>query len=857
MQTESQYQEVCEKQGISPIKDKAFTTWLEQFWSVSDFARETACRFLGFTHQLFENRQLMPEPVPVCDDLNALKKALRIYRAQAFLAIACRDLAGDNSCEETLQQLSDTADYLIEQAHQQSQQILKNDIDLAILAMGKLGAHELNFSSDIDLIFVLFKGDEMQATRFGQGIIQVLDQKTADGFVFRVDMRLRPYGDSGPLIMKAPAVLKYYEKQGRDWERYALMKARFVGSKHPEWLKELHEYVYRRYQDYSVRESILEMYHMIQHEQRTKNLASNIKLGPGGIREVEFLCQSIQLTHAGQKLLLRNPSVLKALENMVAESLIKQAEADEIRAAYLFLRSTENRLQMQQDRQTHHLPADEARQAMIAQAMGFESYENFLEQLHLHQASIEQYRESLLDLSELPELPKAEERPVLDEQLQSLLKKFPHIEPLMPAMRQATDNSDLIWEVGRIIGQRKTYFSLLKNEVGQLSQLFNLLERCPYIRREIAAFPRLLGLLLDQNPIDPWPRDQLQKDLQERIARRDDPELYLEALRNHKLSQTCRIAIADLEDRYPIMRVSDFLTELAEVTVIEAEQLAWADMTAKYGLPAGATADDHAFCIVAYGKLGGLELSYTSDLDLVFLYQHSEGETDGERVISNREFYAKLAQRLLFYLQTRTLSGSLYEIDNRLRPEGSKGLLVSQIDAFERYQNDRAWTWEHQSLVRARAISGSPKLKAKFDSIRQSVLSKLCDEVQLKKDVAGMRETMRQNLWKKGRLIHLKQVPGGIVDIEFICQYLALRDSHLHPELIVWSDNIRILEACEKTGVMPAETAQQLCEIYRNYRYALHRQTIEGREDHLDINAFEDERQVVLGVWKELLEKNG
>lgn len=867
---------------------------LDHVLECSDFAKKAVERFPQFTQDLLTDVQSQPEPMASCSDMEALKKELRRYRYQALLAITYRDINAINSCEQTLQQLSDTADYLIDQAHQQCKHILNNDAELGILAMGKLGAHELNFSSDIDLIFVLFKGDEVSATRLGQAIIQALGQTTADGFVYRVDMRLRPYGDSGPLVMKAAAMLLYYQKQGRDWERYAMMKARFIGAQHPKWFEEMRDYVYRRYRDYTVREAIVEMYAQIQKEYRNHKLDKHMKLGPGGIREIEFLVQSKQLVIGGRRLSLRDPSVLAALSNLSQLNIIEDEAAQKLREAYLFLRLSENRLQMQEDRQAHHLPEHGHRKTQLATAMGFKTWEAFLQALDEHRQWVIHHRQKILDIEQLPDLPvpKTDE---LSEELQGLLKKYPQLEPIVPALLHANLPKDLLLDLALLAAKRKTYLSLIKANAKHLPRLFELLTQSPLIKREVLTHPRLLALIMDSKAIKPWERGYLQQQLHDRLCSSDCDELILEALRETKLEQWCRIAVADLDQRYPIMRVSDYLSELAEVIVSEAEQQAWKDMHAKYGYPENCDADQHGFAIVAYGKLGGLELSYNSDLDLVFLYQQSEGKTDGERSISHQEFYARLAQRLTFYLQTRTISGALYEVDNRLRPEGSKGLLVSPIDAFERYQLDKAWTWEHQALVRARAIAGPSHLREAFENIRLKILGQERDVEALRKDVADMREKMRNSLWKgdqqvpgsriksgmtPGEKVHistakssvqtspqssfrtsirdpgkidLKQTPGGIVDIEFIAQFLALAHSHKHPELIEYSDNIRIYEACEKTSVLPPEQAQKLMEVYRSYRKAMHRYTLLEQAEYLQSDVFSEEIKSALTIWQKVL----
>lgn len=819
---------------------------------LSDFYKQSAHKYPAFAEALAADPTLMPQPLGEALDQNALMKSLRLYRYQALMAITSRDILGHNSPEQTLIELSDTADYLIEQAQNQCARLLGFDLSLGVLAMGKLGAHELNFSSDIDLIFVLFSGDESQATRLGQSIIQVLNQKNVDGFVYRVDMRLRPFGDAGPLVMRDKAMLAYYQKHGRDWERYALMKARFVGVAHSksqcDWFNQLQQYIYRPYRDYSVREAIVTMYKLIQKEHRDQRLATHVKLGPGGIREVEFLLQSLQLTHGGQKLLLRNPSVLLALKNLVQEHLMQPDVAQELRESYLFLRAVENRIQMQEDRQEHHLPTTPARQQSLVAMMGFSTWDDFLSALSFHRERVIQHRRTLLDIDDLSEVTTLVDPMDLNQDLCQLAIKYPQLKPVLPALSAAAQGEgevELAREIAQLIAKRQPYLSLIKNEHQQLRQLFKFLSDSPYLKRLVMAYPRLMGVLLSKHMIEPFDRVTLQTDFHERIARRDDPQQYLEVLRDNKLLQLVRIVIADLERRYPLMRISDFLTELAEVVVSEAEQLAWSEVTKRYGMPLDCSDADHSFVIVAYGKLGGLELSYTSDLDLVFLYAQSEGETEGPRSISNSEFYAKLAQKILFYLQTKTVSGSLYEVDNRLRPEGSAGLLVSQIDAFEKYQKEKAWTWEHQSLVRARAICGPSKLCERFEAVRQSVLSHKRKLDLLKKEVGEMREKMRKTLYRPGEPLDLKQVPGGLVDIEFYSQYLALAFSHQQPSLIRYSDNIRILEAAGDSAVIDPEVAQELCRYYRAYRKALHHQSLREHSDDFKVDSFQVERERV------------
>ncbi|WKE64749.1 bifunctional [glutamate--ammonia ligase]-adenylyl-L-tyrosine phosphorylase/[glutamate--ammonia-ligase] adenylyltransferase [Gallaecimonas kandeliae] len=849
--------------------------------------------------------------------------ALRQWRNRKLAALALLGALGEIAEEARLRCLSALAEGLIVAARDWlyiQQCALRgtpcdedgNAVPLLVLGMGKLGGGELNFSSDIDLIFVYPRSGETRGgrremdnheffVRLGQKLIALLDAVTEDGFVYRVDMRLRPFGDSGPLVLSFSALEDYYQSQGREWERYAMVKGRLMGggAGYGEELEQLlRPFVYRRYLDYSAINSLRDMKRLIEAEVRRRGLKDNIKLGPGGIREVEFLVQVFQLIRGGREPALRTPSLLAVLALLPKLGVMTEEETVQLRDSYLFLRSAENNLQAIADEQTQTLPESPLDRARLAAMQGFPGYSDFLAALAGHQAFVHRlFRELISEEENEDELPQALRSLALadwsEEELAGLLAEVglaPALAPGLFALRQQLGRKPMgergrkqldkllpqlllalqdepepqrtLARLGRLLEQvasRTVYLELLLENPGARRQLVRLMGASAFIAERLTQMPILLDELIDPRHLySPPPLDAYEGELRRFLLRiePDDVEGQMEALRQFKAAQTLRIAAADVTGVLPLMKVSDHLTCLAETLLATCLPLAWQDVARRHGQPPGLDPYHTGLLVVAYGKLGGLELGYSSDLDLVFLTDLDEEQanalTDGQRAITVREFYLKLVQRLTHWLATRTLGGVLYEIDMRLRPSGASGLLVTTLASFEQYQQQEAWLWEHQALVRARAVLGDEALRQRFASIRLGALCQAREGQQLKEEVRAMRDKMRLHLDKSGNgRFDLKQGRGGITDIEFLVQYWLLA-SH-QPGLLTFSDNIRQLDALAEAEVITPDQAETLKQAYIGLRQQLHRQSLDDGGNLVADDAFKAERAAVSTLWDAVL----
>jgi glutamate-ammonia-ligase adenylyltransferase len=873
-----------------------------------------------------------------------LGRALRRQRARHQVRIIWRDLTRQADLVQTCRDLSDMADATIDQAYQwlysrhceqfgtPTGRRSGEPQQMVILGMGKLGAVELNLSSDIDLIFAYPEGGETVGVkrsldnqeffiRLGQRLIKALDPMTVDGFVFRVDMRLRPYGSSGALVLSFNALEQYYQDQGRDWERYAMIKARVVAGDQvagAQLLDMLRPFVYRRYLDFSAIEALRTMKQLIQQEVRRKGMAENIKLGSGGIREVEFIAQAFQLIHGGRDLSLQQRPLLKVLSTLEGQGYLPPAVISELREGYEFLRYTEHAIQAIADRQTQMLPDGAQDQARIAFMLGFADWDAFHEKLMFWRGRVAwHFAQVIADPDEdegaenevvvggewLPLWEEAQDEEAACRQLEeggfadaskalkalAGLRGSPQLRAMQRLGRERLDafiprllaqavehnNPDLVLErvlpLVEAVARRSAYLVLLTENPGALRRLLTLCAASPWIAEQITRFPLLLDELLNEGRLFKPPlAPELAAELRERLTRipEDDLEQQMEALRHFKLAHRLRVAASEIAGSLPLMKVSDYLTWLAEAILEQVLALAWRQTVAKYGTPlrTDGTLCDPGFIIVGYGKVGGLELGHGSDLDLVFIHDGDpQAETDGPKSIDGAQFFTRLGQRIIHLLTAQTNSGQLYEVDMRLRPSGASGLLVSSLGAFARYQENEAWTWEHQALVRARVLVGSQDVGQAFDKVRAQVLGKARDLAKLQQEVSEMRVKMRDNLGTKSTAagtaanafdatapFDLKQDAGGIVDIEFMVQYAALAWSQSHPPLLRWTDNIRILEELEHEGLMPAEDASLLREAYKAYRSAAHRQALQKDAGVIPGDQFADERRQVLRIWKEM-----
>jgi glutamate-ammonia-ligase adenylyltransferase len=863
------------------------------------------------------------------------QKRLRIFRQREMLRIAVRDLAGLAELNDTLLDLSNLADTCIGQALDflyRRQCIVwgmpmsadGRPQNLVVLGMGKLGARELNFSSDVDLIFVYPRdgrtqdGDRTTSNedffiRLSRKLIQMIGATTEDGFVFRVDTRLRPFGESGPLALSFDRMEEYYQVHGREWERYALIKARVVAGNHSagnRLLEALKPFVYRRYLDFNTFESLRDMKQRIAVEVRGKGLQDNIKLGPGGIREVEFFGQMFQLLRGGVQPDLQARDIQSVLNHLVSHGYISRETGEDLTQAYIFLRRTENRIQAYADEQRHALPIAHEERISLATAMGFDGWEGFEQALARHRRNVHRHFSALLAGSDngaqqagtgkalLEELGAVWQNILDDSQAATILADAGFSDPertlnlitdlrgdsalrpmsamgrqrlskIMPLLLQAAGTADHPQQVLlrlltliKSICRRTVYLSLLCEYPQTLAHLVRLFEASSWIADQLNRHPVLLDELLDPRTLYlPPKREMLVSELRSRLSGvpADDLEHQLETLRIFKQSNMLRVAASDITHVLPLMKVSDHLSDIAEVVVNAVIQLSWHHLAAKHGTPAcnlGDRSCRRGFAVIAYGKLGGLELGYRSDLDLVFLHAAAPGRTQGgSHAIDNAQFFSRLGQRVLHMLTTHTAAGVLYETDMRLRPSGDSGMLVSHIEGFADYQQRQAWTWEHQALIRARVIAGDPELRKRFEQIRRRVLTLRRDPTKLRQDVSAMRSKLYQARTPAPEgAFNIKEDRGGIMDIEFLVQHLLLRHAHRHPQITRWTDNVRQLQSLSQFRIIDRQTAFALRRAYLILRATGHRLNLKGMPAHVEKDRFQGIIALVTRCWDRYLE---
>jgi len=857
-------------------------------------------------------------------DEPALKTRLRRLRRREMLRIAWRDLAGWADLDETLATLSEFADACVDGAlarlhawavaksgEPQGEQSGKPQ-RLVVLALGKLGGQELNFSSDIDLIFAYPEEGETQGAaplsnheffiRLGQSLINVLHENTADGFVFRVDMRLRPNGASGPLALSFGAMEHYYQTHGREWERYAFIKARVIAGDiqaGAELLKTLKPFVYRKYLDYGTIESIRDMKAMIERETARKGMHGNIKLGRGGIREIEFIAQTQQLIRGGREPQLQERRLLTVLPRMVAAGCMDARTGEELTQAYIFLRNIEHRLQMAADQQTQQLPTDEAGERRLAFASGFADVKGLANELersrdkvHRHFAQLfrteagaagerepdrlaavwlgtadaESARQILRDSGytqpeEALNLVNAlREGPMVSAYSTGARARIDRVVPLV--LKAAGQSDDPLTTLQRLVhlleavGRRTVYFSLMAENPQVLTQLVRLGSASPWIANWIAQHPIVLDELLNPTLYELPTPAALQDELRQRLAHipEDDLELQMEVLREFRHGHVLRVAATDIGPGLAPEQTGAALAAVAESMVTAALELAARDLERKHGAPqCPGRETPPGFAVIGYGKLGSQELGYGSDLDMIFLYEGcDEGMTHGARALPNEAFFARLGQRLIHILTTRTPGGILYEVDMRLRPSGKSGPLVTSLAAFRDYQRDHAWTWEHQALVRARPVAGSPLLTRQFAEVREEILCRPRDPAKLRTEVREMRDKMAaEKVRHDDTQADVKHDPGGIVDIEFMVQYWVLRWAHDHPGLTRHTENIHLLEALKAEGLLEPARAELLTQAYRRYLSVEHRLKLMERGSLANPAELGDWPAKVRQIWDE------
>ncbi|QGU31638.1 bifunctional [glutamate--ammonia ligase]-adenylyl-L-tyrosine phosphorylase/[glutamate--ammonia-ligase] adenylyltransferase [Thermochromatium tepidum] len=927
------------EQGLALPDDPEFEQARRRVWEASEYVAISAARHPDVLAELIASGDLartygasdlatrLSARLEGVADEGALQAALRRFRRREMMRIIWRDLANLAPLEETLEDLSELADVCIRGALDRlypwacaewgtPRDASGRPLRLLVLAMGKLGARELNLSSDIDLILAFAQPGTIEGgrrplsheqffIRLGQRLVQTLANKTADGFVFRVDTRLRPFGEAGPLAMSLPAMEDYYQSQAREWERYAMIKARPVAGD-PDDIEQLmamlRPFVYRRYLDFGAFESLRELKRLIAKELYRHGMDANIKLGPGGIREIEFIGQAFQLVRGGRDPALQVRPIRTVLALLGQRQLMPATVVTQLDAAYVFLRRVENRLQAYRDQQIHCLPEDGPGRLRLARAMGYGDWASFAVELNAHRRRVQEQFDAVFALpateTEVEDTPLSavwhgdrdptHELELLEragfaapEAVRTRLHQFrdtcmrrglsargqerlglimPHILCVAAGCAQPELALERVLRVLESIVRRSAYLAMLAEHPLILTQLIRLSDLSPWFADQIARHPLLLDELLDPRRLyAPLRRESLEAELDALLDQVDAEDLEQQMERLHQFAQgnQLRVAAADLTETIPLMVVSDYLTEIAEVALRRVLNLAYAHLVARHGRPTQIQGEETGFLVIGYGKLGGIELGYGSDLDLVFLHGSDSVSalTDGPKPISNEQFYARLGQRLIHMMTTLTPSGRLYEVDLRLRPDGAKGMLVRSLTSFEQYQNESAWTWEHQALVRARPVAGDPVLAARFQDIRRAILCRKRDPDQLRREVREMRARMRENLDTSGAgRFDLKQGAGGIADIEFMVQYAVLRWAADYPALTDWTDNVRLLDTLARLDLLPGRCVKDLTEAYKALRAAYHRSALREQPKTLSDDELRPERERVRALWQEWMD---
>ena len=937
--------EIC-----TPIEDQQLKNILS-IWCLSDFVAEATTQHPKILIDLLESGDIsatyddtalskyLSEKLQPAQTEDDLLQILRHFRRREMCRIVWRDLLKLSSMKGTTRDMTLLAGVCIDQALSW----LYNDCcqkwgtpygkdsglpqQMVVIGMGKLGAYELNVSSDIDLIFAYPENGETKGgkrtlenqaffVRLGQRLVNALDKHTSDGFVFRTDMRLRPYGQSGALVLSFNAMEEYYQDQGREWERYAMIKARIVAGDQLQGdvlMGYLKPFIYRRYIDYSAFQSLRDMKGMIEREVRRKGMEANIKLGSGGIREVEFIVQAFQLIRGGRDIRLQTPELATVLQVLSESELLPQCAVDELSEAYIFLRNVEHAIQGMKDQQTQMLPEDDLSRLRVALSMQFDNWQSMSDVLAIHRGNVSRHFAQIIAVeheNESENESKAEngnewlalwlgelsveeaegylraqnfDSPsdsyellfklrslrtvqVMQSQGRARLDKFMPL--LLIEVAQKEDSSLTLQRVLQLVEavlRRTAYIVLLYENPNALKQLVWLCSVSPWIAEQLASTPLLLDELLNSESLySPPDKEALRDELRQHLLRvpEDDLEEQMETLRHFKKAHVLRVAASELRGTLPLMKVSDYLTWIAEAELEQVIDIAWRNLTEKHGFPLRASGEpcELDFAIIAYGKMGGIELGYTSDLDLVFIHDGDTNKpTTGERSIDTGVFFTRLGQRVIHIMSTQTAGGQIYEVDMRLRPSGNSGLLVCSLKAFDEYQRKEAWTWEHQALTRARFVAGSALVGRSFEKIRRDILSQRRDLAVLRKDVIEMREKMRDSLGTKTpegqspEVFHVKHDVGGIVDIEFLCQFAVLGWSHQFPEMLQWSDNIRVLESMAQCGLLDADVSEQLTENYKSMRSVIHKRALQKLNSRVEPDAFTSERGYVSSRWNEFV----
>lgn len=841
-----------------------------------------------------------------------IKKFLRQQRHYFLCHIILNDICLGLSTAIILKQISTLATTLINAALDIATEFLASQHatpvnshgakqKLMVMAMGKLGGRELNFSSDIDLIFVYAEDGELVGQgnlsyrefyiRVGRLLTKYLNDITEDGFVYRVDLRLRPWGDSGPIVINLSGLENYYQLHGRDWERYALVKARIISGSavDKQNLQEvITPFVYRKYHDFNVFSGLGNLKQQIDHEAKKKQQALNIKLCSGGIREIEFCMQALQILQGGRHKQLQVTSILSVFERAKAETFYDEVELKTLKDAYLFLRLVENRLQMLADQQTHLLPNDEQQQARLIYSLKMNSWKELLSKIEQTQWQVhiifkqlflehsgqnnvidfsayaeDDWQEYCFSLNFKDHKPIAKhlslffkERAVLEMTVKGrtrLNELLPSFLSLINEQENSLKVLDLLIGLLVSIARRSVYLEMLSMHQPLLQKLIDLFTKSQWLAEEIIRFPILLEGVLVPHSDDVFDKQMLTNLLRQELKQvAGDVELELDVLRVFKRQQLFYIAVQEIEHKIDALTASYYLSELASIMLQLSYELNFKTMLEQYGMPqyvdAGETHNAH-FAIIAYGKLGGQELHYTSDLDVIFVHDsHAEKQwTNADKCIDNTQFFIRLAQKITQTMGLRTSSGRIYEIDTRLRPNGASGFLVTTLDAYYQYQSNKAWVWEHQALLRASYVAGHDSMRQQFNTLKCKVLKNIKKTNNLNTEISSMREKMYQAL-KATANFNIKQSKGGMVDIEFIVQYFVLLNANKLSSLCEYSANIALLKCLHKHNCIDVQYLE-LIPIYASLHRRLHQQVLQPSSAALLDEKFNKDIETVSNLW--------
>ncbi|MDR4518051.1 MAG: bifunctional [glutamate--ammonia ligase]-adenylyl-L-tyrosine phosphorylase/[glutamate--ammonia-ligase] adenylyltransferase [Nitrosomonas sp.] len=925
--------QICDKTVEWAI---SYSRYVQRILASDPSQKEVLLGNLSRPFQKAEMLNFLQSHVHTINHETELNSVLRKLRKLVMLRLIVRDISGYADLKEVMATMSDLADISINFSLEYHEKWLTQPEQfgipigklhharqhLLIVAMGKLGGRELNVSSDVDLIFVYPEDGNTNGqksisnheffARLGRKLIASLSDYTVDGYVFRVDMRLRPHGEMSPLAISFDMLDEYFKTQGREWERHAWIKGRVItGQAHSANASRLMEeivrpFVFRKYLDFDAYESMRSLHTQLRKEVERREMHDNIKLGPGGIREIEFITQVFQLIRGGRDVDLYIRPTLVVLQLLRKKQQLSNQTVTELTSAYHFLRKLEHRLQYLDDQQTQTLPRNLDDQNLIARSMDFENYDSFLQVLDVHRMNVTRHFELILaapkkspshDIlahlwqTQIKDTAKTEaatsqlstlgfDEPVkISDRLEQFYRSYTYhqlpqssqkkINLLIPILIEVivqfppVENTlERMLKLLEIVSTQKTdpasYLTLLSEHPDTLPRITKLVSISQWASNYLGRHPILLDELLrhkEPNPLPDW--TALKNDLIDQLNHVNKPKSdvigwQMDHLRHFQHAQVFQLLVSDLENALKLETLSDHLTALADLILETVLDLAWAGMRTHHR-PAP------QFAIIGYGKLGGKELGYASDLDIIFLYNDDHPDAS--------ENYIRLVQSINSWLNKHTSAGLLYATDLRLRPNGNSGLLAHSIEAFAQYQRNQAWVWEHQALTRARYVAGDQKVAQAFENTRKEILCQQRDLIQLKQDILSMREKMHDAHPNSSTQFDIKHDRGGIIDVEFIVQYLVLGYSSKYPELTGNIGNIALLKLAAELSLISKQNAEKTRSAYREFRRIQHRQRLNSDSDlsgttttddifqsltHKESEQLNHDRIAVIALWEEV-----